>query len=216
MTDAPVIAGAFVTHPLAAEFARAVQRVHYRYAREVVSAFALCPFMNDPESAFGRFVVMLDRELELDAAVDQVLTAPGVVHLIYPLFEGSAASLERFGNALHEAVRKRAFAAGKDAPVHATFHPAMDGDASSAARVVGFLRRAPDPFIQFVPEGLAKGGTQFVDPQTVDLAALVAEQRQKRGLFERLSSSDLAAIARLQADIRAERDASYARFLGAL
>ncbi len=212
----PTVAGALAAHPIAAEFARAVERVHHRYAREVVGAFELCPFMNDPESAFGRFCVMLDRELDLAAAKEQVLAAPGVVHLVYPLAAASSSAFERFGNALHEAVRREAFARRLDAPVHATFHPEMEGDRSSGPRIVGFLRRAPDPFVQFVPEGLAKGGTQFVDPARVDIAELMAAAHRKRDLASRLTPAEIDRIAALLADIRAERDASYARFLDAL
>jgi hypothetical protein len=211
----PIVAGELAAHPLARAFALEVQRVHHRYAVEVVGAFSLCPFMNDPESAFGRFVVMLDREPAVASARDQVLAAPGVAHLIYPLFTGSSNAIERFGNALHEAVRREAFARRLDPPVHATFHPEMEGDTSSAQRLVGFLRRAPDPFVQFVPEGLAKGGTVFADPATIDLATLLTP-KPARSLFDRLSRADLEVVAAREASIRADRNESYARFLDAL
>jgi hypothetical protein len=217
MADGPIVAGALAHHPLANDLALVVQRIHHRYASEIVGAFSLCPFMNDPASAFGRFCVMLDRQLDLASAEEQVLAAPGVVHLVYPLVSDSSQLVERFGNALHEAVRKESFKRGLDSPpVHATFHPEMDGDTTSAQRLVGYLRRAPDPFVQFVPQGLAQGGTMFADLARIDLGSFALEAKAKRDLLSRLSPADRLRISELQAQIRAERDKSYARFLDAL
>ncbi len=216
MADAPVLAGTYASHPLATDFAAVVQRIHYRYALEVVDAFALCPFMNDPASAFGRFCVVLSRELVVESARELVLAAPGVVHLIYPLFEGDSHTMERFGNSLHEAVRRESSSRGEaGAPVHATFHPEMDGDPESPQRRVGFVRRAPDPFVQFVPQGLTKGGTQFMDPASFDLAALLAAPAKPRGRVATLTSAELATLADRTRALRADRDTSYGRFLDA-
>ncbi len=216
MVDAPVLAGSLAALPLAREFAEVVRRVHHRYATEVVGAFALCPFMNDPESAFGRFCVVLERELDVPTATGLVLAAPGVVHLVYPLFEGGCHEMERFGNAVHEAVRRGALAQGDTAsPVHATFHPAMEGDTTTPHRAVGLVRRAPDAFLQFVPPGLTAGGSQFIDPATLDLAALLATPSKKRSTLTRLTEEDLASIVKTLQDVRDDRCRSYARFLDA-
>jgi hypothetical protein len=214
--EGPRVAGALAGHAIARDFAREVMRVNHRFAAEVVGAFELCPFMSDPANAFGRFCVMLDRQPDVTSAVSEVLAAPGVVHLVYPLVTGEATPFERFGNALHEAVRREAHRRDIEPPVHATFHPEMEGERSEK-RLIGFLRRSPDAFVQFVPAGLASGGTQFVaDPSKIDVAALIAATQNKKGLFQRLSSTDLDAIARAQRDIRADRDKSYAPFLAAL
>ncbi len=200
-------------HPEALAFARVVQRVHHRYAREVVGAFALCPFMSDPETAFGAFCVVLDREPQIEPATAAVIAAGSrVVHLVYPLSALACAAFERFGNALHRAVA----VAHPSPPVHATFHPQMEGDGSSPARLIGLLRRAPDPFVQFVPEGLHEGGTTFADPAMLgDLAALVSAKQPKRERLAQLDAGDIARIQALQADIRRDRDDSYAPFLPA-
>lgn len=215
-TSAVVIAGEFADHPQAVDFAAHVQHVHYRYASEIVGRYELCPFMSDPESAFGRFCVMLEREPHVDTALAQVKQAEAqVLHLIYPLVEWEVSSFERFGNRLHESVAK----ALDRGPVHATFHPRMEGDTSGASRLVGFLRRAPDPFIQFVPEGLHAGGTMFIDPGSVDLKKLAAEPSPKDrrvGIFERLTTDDFAAIRATIDDIRRSRNERYASFLDAL
>ena len=208
------IAGALRDHPLAANLANEVMRVHHRYAVEVVGAHRLCPFMNDPETAFGRFCVMLDRTTDLDAALSEVTAAgTSVVHLVYPLLDIDVTSFERFGNRLHMEVAKTLMRA----PVHASFHPLMEGDASTATRLVGMLRRAPDPFVQFVPEGLHEGGTTYLDPQSFDPQRFAGPRpTPAQHNYERLSAADIATIFERQQDIRADRDRSYARFLDAM
>ncbi len=216
MAEGPELAGALAGEPHAAEFARIVESVHHRYAREVVLAYGLCPFLHDPESAFGRFCVVLDREPVIETAAAIVLTAPGVVHLVYPLHRGNCHTMERFGNALHEHVRRALHARGdRDPPVHATFHPEMEGDPSSPHRRIGLVRRAPDPFVQFVPAGLTGGGSKFVDPATLDLAALLAAPPKPPSRVGKLGPNELAALMATLADIRRERDARYQGFFDA-
>ena len=212
-----VIAGELAEQAVARAFAREVRRVHHRYAEEVVGAFSLCPFMKDASTAFGCFCVMLEREPVLASALEQIQRADmQVVHLVYPLVTWEAAPFERFGNELHNAVAK----AMDKAPVHATFHPAMDGDTTSAARLVGFVRRAPDPFVQFIPEGLHQGGSTFVDLAKVDLKELIqsgtADEDRRRDTYARLDAEHFATIRDRIAQLREERHRSYRRFLDAL
>jgi hypothetical protein len=212
---------------MASRFAEVVRRVHHRYAVELVGAFRLCPFMTDPETAFGTFVVVLDRELDVTAAADCVVAAPGkVIHLIYPLVTVTAAVFERFGNQLHQTVAKQC----RGGPVHASFHPHMEGDTGSPSRLVGVVRRAPDPFVQFVPEGLHKGGSTFLDIEGLDLKALVATPVDTTNLhaahlgsadnaksnYERMDREAFAQIEAILADVHADRDRSYAEYLDAL
>jgi hypothetical protein len=201
-------------------FYEVVKRVHHRYATELVASYGLCPFLKDPETAFGEFVVVLSRELDLELAASRVLEAQTqVVHLVYPLVEAGPTEFERFGNQVHQRVAAR----GRGGPVHAAFHPEMAGDASTAAKLVGVVRRAPDPFIQFIPEGLHDGGSTFVDLDNVDLAELVktmphqtAAKNNAKSNFERLTSEDIGRIQDILKDIRADRDRSYAEFLDIL
>jgi hypothetical protein len=210
----PLVVGGLASHPRAAELVAAVHAVHLRYAREVVGAFGLCPFMNDPESAFGRFCVVLDRQLDVPTAREVVLAAPGVVHVVYPLVRVGCHAMERFGNALHEAVRREVFTRGESTPpVHATFHPEMEGDTFTPARRIGLVRRAPDPFVQFVPQGLTGGGSTFLDPATLDLAALLAATAKPRGRVASLGEEELEAILARLTDLRREREASYPRLV---
>jgi hypothetical protein len=201
------IVGDLATDPLAGALAAEVQRVHRRYAQEVVSEFALCPFLRDVESGFGRFCVFLDREPSLDRALQVALAGDGVAHLVFPLVPTAPTAFERFGAALGGALRT----AADPAPVIATFHPLLSGDSSTPHRLVGMLRRAPDPFVQLVPAGLHQGGTVF--------AGAVHEQpgvsRAKEN-FRRLIGADLERLLATLADIHADRERSYAPLLAKL
>jgi len=211
----PIVAGTLAEHPLARDFARVVQEVHHRYAVEVVGAFRLCPFMKDPQTAFGRFCVVLETEPSVATATELVLAeTTQVAHLIYPLVKLPCALFERFGGEVHKALART----GRGAPVHATFHPDMGGHTKSASRIVGLLRRAPDPFVQFVPEGLHGGGTTFIDPTAIDWGTLQEPLSgdNTESLFGRLTEEDYARIDAIQGDIKAEREERYRRFLDAL
>lgn len=218
--SASTIIGELSSAACAQTFSEVVRRVHHRYATEVVDAYRLCPFMKDPETAFGEFVVVLSRSLDVALATARVLEADTqVVHLVYPLVTASPTEFERFGNAVHQGVAS----SGRGGPVHAAFHPEMAGDASTASKLVGLVRRAPDPFIQFIPEGLHVGGSTFVDLEHVDLTQLVKtmpvpgqEKNNAKSNFERLAAEDLERIQDILKEIRAERDRSYAEFLDSL
>lgn len=212
MLPPPTVGGSLRDHPEAEAFAQVVQQVHHRYANEVVGAFRLCPFMQDPAQDYGRFCVMLEREPTVATAVELLVGADEpLAHLVYPLISMESTDFERFGSALHKAAAR----AIDPAPVHAVFHPRMAGDATTPARLVGLVRRAPDPFVQFVPEGLQKGGTVFADLSSFDATKWMS-QKEKKTLRQRVSDEDIARIEALQRDIKAERDDRYARFVDAL
>jgi len=197
------ICGALAAHPQAPAFAAEVQRVHRRYAEEVVGAFQLCPFLRDAESAFGRFCVVLDPVPDVDEALRAATGGEGVAHLVYPLAGAvEATAFERFGAALYRAIK----AAIPRAPVMATFHPRLSGDSSTSHRLVGVLRRAPDAFVQLVPAGLHQGGTVFAG----SIDALPPDHAQRN--YERVSGAALERLQATLADIREDRDRSYASF----
>jgi hypothetical protein len=201
-------------HPAAPAFAAEVHRVHRRYAAEVVAAHRLCPFLRDVDTGFGAFVAMLDpAEPSVDAAVQAVLAADHpVIHLVFPLVSPSATLFERFSGRLAQALK----AALKSPPVMATFHPELVGDAGAPHRLVAILRRAPDPFVQLIPEGMHEGGTVFA-PLFSEAAALAAQAYAEpvdvaQANFDKLAGKVDEVIARM-AEIRADRDRSYAPFL---
>jgi hypothetical protein len=201
----PILCGPLAAHPEAARFAAEVHRVHRRYAAEVVAANRLCPFLRDVETGFGAFVVMLDPgEPDLDAAMAAHTAADSpIVHLVFPLTSILPARFERFSGRLAQALRQ----ALPSPPVMATFHPSLAGAGDDPHRLVGLLRRAPDPFVQLIPEGLHEGGTVFAGSQP--------GRDNAEANFDRLRAGGIAPLVALLADIHADRERSYAPFLEA-
>lgn len=103
----------------------------------------------------------------------------------------------------------------------AEFHPDAELDLATAARLVPFLRRSPDPLLQLVPLALldrVRTHTTVVDvhdqaqmlsglaePTRPDIADSLADTNHAR------VSTDHAAIAATLDDIAADRRRSYAR-----
>ncbi len=202
----PMIRGRLATHPCAQAFAAEVLHVHKRYATEIVQQYALCPFTRDVEVAFGKFCVMLDHEPDLDATRAAVVEAKSpVLHVVFPLALPPANVFERFANALMASLRGRL----ESPPVMAAFHPELVGDRDNAHRMIGLLRRAPDPFVQFIPAGNHEGGTMFAS--SVDDAEDSAVDRSELN-FRRLQGGKLEELLATIGDIRADRDRRYAPF----
>lgn len=173
----------------------------------MVGAFRLCPHMKDPDSAFGHFCVMLCWEPSLDATIRAVKeSTSSVIHVVFPCLSVSPPEFERFS----ASVRGALLAEIPKPPVMAVFHPEQQGDFSTSHRSVGLLRRAPDPFIQLIPEGLHEGGTVFIE--SIEQLTLSSTDRT----FTRLSQADKARIVGGIEDIHADRSKSYAPFLAEL
>jgi len=198
---------------LAKPFAAEVHRVHRRYAGEVVAANRLCPFLRDIDTGFGTFVAMLDPgELDVEATVEAIVAADNpVIHVVFPLIRLPSSPFERFAGKLAQALKK----ALRDPPVMATFHPELPGDSGDPHRMVGLLRRAPDPFVQCIPEGMHEGGTVFAPLPGPGEALPVIPPPADPALanFEKLQGDRIAPVLDLIAEIRADRDRSYAPFL---
>jgi hypothetical protein len=215
--SAPLLRGPLAAHSVASPFAAEVHRIHRRYAAEVVAANRLCPFLRDVDTGFGAFVVMLDPgEPSVDAAILAIHAAGNpVIHVVFPLIRPLPSLFERFSGRLAKALKQSL----RDPPVMATFHPDLAGEASDAHRMVGLLRRAPDPFVQLIPEGMHEGGTVFAPlpargepapvapPEPVDTAKVN---------FAKLKGGGVEPLLARMAEIRADRDRSYAPFLEAL
>ncbi len=225
--------GSLASHPAAEAFAREVHRVHGRYLREVVAAFALCPHVKpggaasrgatdvpgEGEAAFGAFCVLLDREPDLEATLATALAlSEPVAHLVFPLIALGPAPFERFAAAFGDRVRRERARRGDDVPTLAAFHPGLEGDASSPDRLIGLLRRAPDPFVQLVPEGLAQGGTVMAMIRPDGTPSLPTSDRGDHAHqnWRRLASGPIGALVARVEDIRADRDRSYAPYVEAI
>jgi hypothetical protein len=207
---APLIRGSLKGHPLAASFAAEVHRVHRRYAAEVVAKNGFCPFLKDVDTGFGRFCVMLDPEPDTEEALATVrVAATSVIHLVYPCTPWPASPFEKFAGRLGELLKKSL----RDPPVMATFHPTLLGDGSNPFRLVGLLRRAPDPFVQLIPEGLHEGGTMFAGAADLEETTTGEELDPAKANFAKIHGGFLEKLVALMAEIRADRDRSYAPFL---
>jgi hypothetical protein len=103
----------------------------------------------------------------------------------------------------------------------AAFHPSAAVDLATPARLVPFLRRAPDPLLQLVPLALLDA-VRSAPPvaglahQAGMLAGHVGSSRP--GIAERIAAENHATVLRAHAeiaatldDIAADRSAAYAR-----
>ena len=210
------IAGALAGHAEAEPFVAEVCALLHRFATEIVAAHKLCPFLHNVDNGLGAVCVVLDAEPRIEEALAALrATEASVVHVVYPLLargraEGaattpsasSASRFERFGNALAEAIRR----SHTETLVHAAFHPELVGGTENPHRMVGLLRRAPDPFIQFIPPGMHEGGTVMAGAELPTKSPLEATYARvvTGGKLHELEAS-LAELHRL----REARDARF-------
>jgi hypothetical protein len=154
------VVGAKKGAPGAEELAEKAAALLERYVHEVVLAFRLCPFLHNPEGALGAVVVVLDDPPVEETLADTIETlgAP-IVHALYPLVSGDSPPFERFASRAGQVLRARL---GRAAPVSAAFHPKMHGETDDPHRLIGLLRRAPHPFVQYVPADVPHGGGTVV------------------------------------------------------
>lgn len=212
--SAPFLHGPLATHPLAEKFAAEVHRIHRRYAVEVVAKHRLCPHLRDVDRDFGDFVIMLDprAEPDVDATVKAIRASKNaVIHVVFPLVRPPPSAFERFGARVNQALNR----ALPRPPVMATFHPELVGDAADPHRLVGLLRRAPDPFVQMIPDGYQEGGTVFV-PLSEAAAATEDKADWPQRNYDKLRGENLERLLAIIADIHADRDRSYAPYVEAL
>lgn len=210
---------------------REVRRVHTRYQSEVVEAFGLCPWAKEARKS-GRvhmhvsFLTEPDPEATL-ALIDSCMQASSteIGILVWPLLPVSRRQHAHFVAAVRAADEART-PRGQQRIALAEFHPNAPADLTDPARLVPFLRRAPDPMIQIVrTDVLARvradetHGTSYVDPERLaslslgeltkpepSVAARVAEQNLKTA-----RRVGIETLMRLFDNILADRAESYAR-----
>lgn len=199
------IAGKHRDDSEAQDFAEKTHVLVESYAIDVVHRFGLCPFFHNAQGGLGEVCIVLDTSLEVDQALGtlKALASP-IIHLVYPLLTSQPSPpFERFGSALAQSARR----AVAERYVHASFHPAMVGGTENPHRLVGRLRQSPDPFVQFIPEGLS----------TANAAAKSDEPPPIERTFQRLvADGGLADLVPLIEGLRAkrvERDTAFAGFL---
>ncbi len=171
----------------------------------------------------------MDQTLASVAALVEELADDPTVHVglvILPLSPRDRVAHERFVADVRE---RHARAHGGSPPfAMAAFHPDAAPDLGSPARLVPFIRRSPDPTIQLVRLSVLEElrrpferGTGYVDPADLAAVETLLAAPAKKPLHERIARSNLETVERvgveafeeLLADIRRDRDESYAAIL---
>ena len=161
-----------------------------RYVREFVEAFNLCPYAKRTRETgrLHRVVLLEDYDAALDAlvhAIEQLEVLPpesvDVALMIFPsLPQGgdAAPAFEKLVAAARERMQSRH--PGSDSPFYCVaFHPDFAEDLGDAHRAVRFIRRSPDPTVQFVRASVLRavrgsGTTDYVDVSGMNAAELLA------------------------------------------
>lgn len=216
---------------------REALRVYERYAVEVVEAFQLCPWARRAR---------LDGRVRTDVLIGAVPGVDGILAQLDEIFRDARIEVglillprvrwerQRFRRfveevrAAHAAQHRAARASGPPPLAMAAFHPSAPLDLGSAARLVTFLRRTPDPTIQIVRQsslaavrGPEVSGAVYAPRAVLDLVArgdLGALAAEPLPMADRVAENNLVTVqregaARLEAildDIRADRDRAYA------
>lgn len=220
--------------PDAAERLRAeCLRVYHRYAVEVVEALQLCPWARRARlDGRVRARVILDQAPAAERVLDQVddIFRDARIDIglfLLPRVSWGPRGFRRFVERLRRAHAERHEAGDATGPpplAMADFHPGVEPDLSSAARLVSFLRCTPDPTVQVVRRGALEAvqGTSaqgsVYEPRAVLsldlLAAHGGAPTHQRVAEANLATVTRVGVARVQAlldDIRADRDRAYAR-----
>jgi hypothetical protein len=209
-----------------AALVREASRIHARYQREIVERFVLCPFAAKArEDGATREIFRLDAEPTIGSLLEDVRSLPVFVEvgfLVFPRWRIGRPELSRFVETLRSAHQAQR---GGLVMTMEGFHPDAVADTSSTGSLVPFLRRTADPTIQLTRLSVLErvrastgGTTKYVDPTTVDVAALLAAPVE-RSLHQRISEANLrtvcehgaVAIGQIYDAIRRDRDESYAR-----
>ncbi|CAN5571354.1 hypothetical protein BH11MYX1_BH11MYX1_33310 [soil metagenome] len=196
---------------------REVRRVLDRYLVEIVEHYELCPWARTSRTGGELAVEILwgPPTVEDWVAASERAFASSAIRVAMLV----APELAITRNELHgvrDRVAKRAGSLGI-----AEFHPGATFDGQTPARLVPFLRRAPDPLLQCVPLSLldhVRG-----PPLTVDRSAQIAMLVKAGGIMavkppiaDRIATANHARVsqheveAKLTATIE-DRSATYAR-----
>lgn len=133
-------------------------RINARYVTEIVEAFDLCPWASSVREGAGltRRVLLASNDTlavraETLACIEEVAgdLKTDIGLLIFPALDVSPKEFRALVAAM-ESGHAQAYARGEVPLAMADFHPKAALDLSSPARLVSFIRRAPDPTIQLV------------------------------------------------------------------
>jgi len=214
------------------KFRAEVLRINTRYLVEIVEEYDFCPWAKRVRGTprFRREILWGDSDNvslheKIGRYVEEIAQTSEVeiALLIFPKLKLSARdfrSLVAVVGKTHAALHPR----GELPLAMACFHPSAEADMQTAARLVPFIRRSPDPTIQLVRrETIAKvsnadsasGGSVFADNLESFLPLL--KTPPKPSLTDRIAQTNLDTVSRVSAthiesilaDIAADRDRSY-------
>ena len=182
-----------------------------------METFDLCPWARAARTGGELAVAILWGTPVIDAwvaAAEAVLARPltRVAMVVAPELVATPAELRE----IRSDVARRVAIAGV-----ADFHPDAPFDVATPARLVPYLRRSPDPMLQLVPHAIL-ASVRTPQPRYATLDQLQALQglaaAPKGDIGDRIAAinharvaEDGETIAAKLAEIRADRDASYAR-----
>jgi hypothetical protein len=191
-------------------------RLNTRYVDEVVLAWDLCPWA---EKAFRggqvrQRVLLAPTPAPEDALpfLDELEAAPelAIGLLIFPRLATTAAAFDAFAERVRRADHARRPDAATSPPSPsfflAAFHPAAPVTFTTPPQLVSFVRRTPDPTLQFVRTSALRRVTGE-DPAVSDDVT--------RRNFETVNARGVAALEAVLRDLRRDRDESYARLAAA-
>jgi hypothetical protein len=195
-----------------AKLVREALRLNTRYVDEVVLAWNLCPWA---EKAFAggqvrQRVLLAETPAPKDALpfLDELEAAPAlsIGLLIFPRLATTAPAFDAFAERVRRAdhARRPDAAASPPAPSFfiAAFHPGAPVTFSTPPQLVSFVRRTPDPTLQFVRTSALRRATGE-DPAVSDDVT--------RRNFETVNGRGADALDAVLRDLRRDRDETYAR-----
>jgi hypothetical protein len=203
-------------------------RIHARYAVEVVEGLGFCPWARAAREQ-GRVCtrILLDGQDTPAAALEQVIALERdasceIGLLVFPELTLARVAFQHFAAEVRAGYEPRA---GGAPFAIADFHPDADPNLRSAAELVAFIRRSPDPTLQLVRRSALAAvrmgdgpGTRFIDASAWTLGSAPSPPLPAP-LHERVAGANLRQVQTLGVEhvlalfaaIERDRDASYAR-----
>jgi hypothetical protein len=202
-------------------------RLHDRYSREIVEAFALCPWAKRArlEGRTRTRVLLQEDARDLEPSLAEIAelaedAGAEVAFLIFPRLAIRRQPFEQLAARVRTADAERR-ELGSAPFVFAAFHPEAEADTGDPERLIPFLRRTPDPTLQLLRSSVvervraaAPQGTAFVDPASLDAFELSAadvplREQIARANLDAVRRAGLDEVERRLDDIRRDRDRAY-------
>lgn len=169
-----------------------------RYLREFVEALRMCPFAKGCREDGRLHRQVLFEGDDVQHALQAIEPHVEVALFLFPLAAAgsleAARAFEAFGRDVRERMPKPA------AFYCVAFHPNLPRDLRDAHRAVPFVRRSPDPTLQFVRIATldavrGASGDRYVDPSKVT-PELLASLHAEESLSDRIAADNLRTILR--------------------